>query len=82
MTAYTPHTADRAFILHQVLNAPAQWQALPAFAEVDAALADQVLEESGKFVAEVIAPLNRIGDEVGAQWQAGVVTMAPGFRQA
>ena len=31
MTAYTPHTADRAFILHQVLNAPAQWQALPDY---------------------------------------------------
>ena len=82
MNAYQPVTADRAFILHRVLNAPAQWQALAPFAEVDAELADQVLEESGKFVAEVIAPLNRIGDEVGARWADGAVTMAPDFRNA
>ncbi len=82
MNSYQPITADRAFILHQVLQAPAQWQALAPFAEVDAALADQVLEASGKFVGEVIAPLNRVGDEVGARWHDGRVTMPPGFRDA
>ena len=40
MNAYQPVTADRAFILHRVLNAPAQWQALAPFAEVDAELAE------------------------------------------
>jgi alkylation response protein AidB-like acyl-CoA dehydrogenase len=82
MNSYQPITADRAFILHQVLQAPAQWQALAPFAEVDAALADQVLEQSGKFVGEVIAPLNRVGDETGARWADGAVTMPPGFRDA
>jgi alkylation response protein AidB-like acyl-CoA dehydrogenase len=46
----------------------------------------QVLEESAKFVAEVVAPLQRVGDEVGAQHGQengiGKVTMAPGFRDA
>jgi len=65
-----------------VLDAPVQLQALPAFAEVDADLVQQVLEEAGKFVASEIAPLQRTGDEVGCRFDAGVVTAPPGFRQA
>ncbi|WP_374406206.1 acyl-CoA dehydrogenase family protein [Hydrogenophaga sp.] len=71
-----------AFILQSVLQAPQQLQALSAHAEADADLMQQVLEESGKFVAEVIAPLNRDGDEIGAKWKDGTVTMPPGFRDA
>ena len=70
------------FILHQVLQAPAQLQTLPVHAEADEALIQQVLEEAGKFVGEVVAPLNRAGDEIGAQWKDGAVTMPPGFRDA
>ncbi|PIT82613.1 acyl-CoA dehydrogenase [Limnohabitans sp. 15K] len=82
MTAYLPRTDDMQFVLSRVLNAPAQLQALPAFAEVDSDLMQQVLDEAGKFVGEVIAPLNRDGDEIGAQWRDGAVTMPPGFRDA
>ncbi len=82
MNAYTPRTDEMHFVLSRVLNAPAQLQALPAFAEADPALMQQVLDEAGKFVAQVIAPLNRDGDEIGAQWQDGVVTMPPGFKAA
>jgi alkylation response protein AidB-like acyl-CoA dehydrogenase len=82
MNAYQPRTDDMAFILSEVLQAPAQLQALPAFAEVDPDLMRQVLDEAGKFVGEVVAPLNRDGDEIGARWEAGKVTMAPGFRDA
>ena len=38
MNAYQPRTDDMQFVLSRVLNAPAQLQALPAFAEVDADL--------------------------------------------
>ena len=82
MNAYQPRTDDMHFLLSRVLKAPAQLQALPAFAEVDAELMQQVLDEAGKFVGEVIAPLNRDGDEIGAQWQDGAVTMPPGFKDA
>ena len=82
MSAYHPPTDDMQFVLSRVLNAPTQLQALPAFAEVDADLMQQVLEEAGKFVGEVIAPLNRDGDEIGAQWKDGAVTMPPGFKAA
>ncbi|NVO04672.1 MAG: acyl-CoA dehydrogenase [Rhodoferax sp.] len=86
MSDYQPRPADIQFILKKVLGAPAYLQSLPAYAEVDADLMDQVLEESAKFVGEVVAPLQRIGDEVGAQHSlengTGKVTMAPGFRDA
>ena len=82
MNAYQPRTDDMAFILADVLRAPEHLQALPAYAEVDPELMRQVLDEAGKFVGEVIAPLNRDGDEIGARFEAGSVTMAPGFRDA
>ena len=82
MNAYQPRTDDMFFVLSCVLDGPAQLQALPAFDQVDGALMQQVLGEAGKFVGEVIAPLNRDGDEIGAQFKDGTVTTPPGFRQA
>ena len=82
MNAYQPQPAEQRFILQNVLQAPQQFAALPAYADFDEDLLVQVTDEAGKFVGEVIAPLSREGDEVGAQWQAGAVTMPPGFRDA
>jgi hypothetical protein len=79
---YQPRLEDINFILEKVLHVPQRIAEMPAFAEVDADLMNQVLEEAGKFVGEQIAPLNRVGDEVGAQIKDGVVTMPPGFKAA
>ncbi|MEO6854528.1 MAG: acyl-CoA dehydrogenase family protein [Rhodoferax sp.] len=73
---------DITFILCDVLQAPAQWQALPPFADTDADLALQVLDEAGKFVANVVAPLQRAGDEIGCRFEAGQVATPPGFKAA
>jgi acyl-CoA dehydrogenase len=45
-------------------------------------LVDSILGEAARFSSEVLAPLNRAGDRHGAQWRDGMVTTAPGFRQA
>ncbi|MCX7261708.1 MAG: acyl-CoA dehydrogenase family protein [Burkholderiales bacterium] len=82
MSHYQPNIQDIQFVLSRVLNAPDQLKSLPVFEELDAELVQQVLDEAGKFVGEVIAPLNRDGDEIGAQWQDGKVTMPPGFHSA
>lgn len=83
MNAYRPQPAEHGFILLDVLGAPQALAALPTLAEhADADLLRQVLDEAGKFVGEVVAPLSREGDEVGARWNAGAVTMPPGFRDA
>ena len=82
MNHFQPPTDKMFFILEQVLQAPGLLQALPAHEEVDTALMQQVVEEAGKFVGEVVAPLNREGDETGARFKDGVVTTPPGFRAA
>ncbi|MEX1165963.1 MAG: acyl-CoA dehydrogenase family protein [Hydrogenophaga sp.] len=82
MNHYQPNTDDMFFLLQEVLRAPEQLQALSVFADADADLMRQVAEEADKFVGEVIAPMNRQGDEVGVQFKNGTVTTPPGFREA
>ncbi len=83
MTPYPPHTDDHAFVLFEVLRAPQTLAPLAAMAEhADPDLLRQVVDEAAKFVGEVISPLNRAGDETGARWHAGAVTMPAGFRDA
>ncbi len=82
MSHFQARTQDMQFVLSNVLSATDQLQKLALFSEIDDDLVLQVLDESAKFVVEVIAPLNRNGDEIGAQWKDGKVTMPPGFQAA
>jgi acyl-CoA dehydrogenase len=43
---------------------------------------EAVLTEAGRMAAEVIAPLDRVGDEIGATFKDGAVTTAPGWKEA
>jgi alkylation response protein AidB-like acyl-CoA dehydrogenase len=52
------------------------------FAEATPDLVDAILEGAGAFAAGEFAPLNRVGDTVGARWTDGKVTMPPGFSEA
>ena len=79
---YQAPMTDIQFILNNVLHAPAQLLTLPCFAEADADLVQQVLEEAGKFVTNQVAPLQEVGDSVGCTWDAGRVTTPPGFKEA
>ncbi|WP_447746962.1 acyl-CoA dehydrogenase family protein [Variovorax boronicumulans] len=79
---YQPRPEDARFLLNAVLDAPTRLRALAPFAEVDKPLQSQVLEEAARFVGEVIAPLNREGDEVGCRFDGGEVVTPPGFRAA
>jgi hypothetical protein len=66
MNHYQPRTGDMVFIFAQVLDAPAQLQALGPYADLDADLMRQVLDEAGKFVGDVVAPLNRAAGRAGS----------------
>ncbi len=81
MSNFNPPLEDIRFVLHELLDVPAI-QALPGHGDTGPELIDAVLEEAGKFAAQVLAPLNRSGDTVGNQWHAGEVTTAPGFKEA
>lgn len=45
-------------------------------------LVDAVLAEAGRFATEVLAPLNTIGDRVGAAFKDGAVATPPGWKEA
>ncbi|QXH33201.1 acyl-CoA dehydrogenase C-terminal domain-containing protein [Pseudomonas muyukensis] len=83
MHDYKAPLRDMRFLLNEVFDAPALWQTLPALTErIDSTMADAILEEAAKLAAGLIAPLNRSGDEQGAQWENGLVTTPAGFREA
>lgn len=52
------------------------------YGDFDADIASAVLEEAGKFATDVLAPLNKIGDEHGIKLADGKVTTAPGWPDA
>ena len=41
-----------------------------------------VLEEAGKFAAEELAPLNKVGDKTPARWVNGKAVASPGWKEA
>ncbi|MEF2276267.1 acyl-CoA dehydrogenase C-terminal domain-containing protein [Pseudomonas aeruginosa] len=83
MPEYNAPLRDMRFLLNDVFDAPALWQRLPRLAErIDADTADAILEEAAKVTGGLLAPLNRSGDEEGAQWQDGAVRTPAGFREA
>ncbi len=52
------------------------------YGDFDADITAAVLEEAGKFASDVLAPLNRIGDQNGIKLDGGKVTTAPGWPDA
>ncbi|WP_165682017.1 acyl-CoA dehydrogenase C-terminal domain-containing protein [Metapseudomonas otitidis] len=83
MPEYNAPLRDLRFVLHELFEAPRLWARLPALAEtVDGDTADAILEEAAKVTGGLIAPLNRSGDEEGAQWIDGQVITPAGFKAA
>ncbi|TGV11257.1 acyl-CoA dehydrogenase [Mesorhizobium sp. M8A.F.Ca.ET.173.01.1.1] len=82
MAAYIPPTDDIAFLLKEVFDFDGLMQTLPGFEEINTDLAVSILEEAGKFCAEVLEPLNRSGDEEGCKLVDGIVSTPKGFAAA
>jgi alkylation response protein AidB-like acyl-CoA dehydrogenase len=84
MPQYTPPLRDMQFLLHEVLGAVDELKLLPRHAELDADTINAVLEEGGKFAAEVTAPLNLSGDAEGCTLDPATheVKAPTGFKQA
>ncbi len=78
MSDYRPPISDLAFLLEHVVGYD-EIAGFPGFEHADLATATDLLAEAGDFIAEVVAPTNRIGDTQGAvrNPDATVTTPAP-----
>ena len=83
MSTYKAPLDDLRFALYDVLGAEALFRQL-GFEDANRELVDAVLDEAARFTETVLAPLNKIGDEVGCKYDkaTGDVTPPPGFKDA
>jgi len=80
MPTYTAPTKDQQFVLHDVLKISEM--DIAGFADLDRDFTDAVLTEAGKLAADVLAPLNPVGDKQGCSLENGVVRVPDGFKEA
>ena len=82
MPQYTPPVRDTRFVLEHVVGLDRHAN-VPGFANATPDTVDAVLEEGGRFVAEVLFPLNQSGDQEGCtRHEDGSVTTPAGFKEA
>ena len=84
MPSYNPPIRDMQFVMHEVLKVADEYKAMPRHAEVDTDTINAILEEGGKFAAEVTFPLNMAGDEQGCVLDKNTheVATPKGFKEA
>ncbi|MBA3058051.1 MAG: acyl-CoA dehydrogenase C-terminal domain-containing protein [Gammaproteobacteria bacterium] len=84
MPSYTPPLRDMQFVMHELLHVVDDLSAIPKHADIDVDTINAVLEEGGKFAAEVAFPLNQSGDAEGCTLDpvTHAVTTPAGFKEA
>ena len=82
MPNYKAPLRDVRFLFHDVFDFPAHYASLPNGAEATPDMVDAILGECARFCEEVLAPLNRKGDEEGCHFKDGEVTTPTGFKDA
>lgn len=63
MPQYQAPLRDMNFVLHELLDVQSHYRQLPVFADTDRDTLDSVLALAAKFNENVLAPINRSGDE-------------------
>ncbi len=81
MATYTAPLRDMRFVYHELLDGDALAD-MPVYEDFSPDVVDAVLEEAGKFAAEVLFPLNLSGDAEGCTLENGVVRTPKGFKEA
>jgi len=83
MSIYKAPLTDIRFALYDVLGAEALFERLGQ-GEASRDIIDAVLDEAARFTETVLAPLNKVGDEIGCKLDTatGEVATPPGFKAA
>ncbi|NDF44524.1 MAG: acyl-CoA dehydrogenase [Betaproteobacteria bacterium] len=79
--SYNAPVKDMLFNIQHLANID-QIAQMPGFEDAGFDTAQAVLEESAKFTAGMVAPLNWEGDKNPSSWKDGVVTTTAGFKEA
>ena len=82
MPEYKAPLRDMQFAMQEVLDFSNHYAALPGCEDASPDMVGAILEEAARFAENVIAPLNKVGDEEGVQWHDGAVTTPSGFKEA
>jgi alkylation response protein AidB-like acyl-CoA dehydrogenase len=82
MPEYKAPLRDIRFVRNELLNYDAHYQRLPGGEDASPDMVDAILEEGAKFCEQVLAPLNRVGDQEGCVWSESGVKTPTGFKQA
>ncbi|MFM0205818.1 acyl-CoA dehydrogenase C-terminal domain-containing protein [Paraburkholderia sediminicola] len=81
MSTYIAPLRDMRFVMTELAGL-GELSSLPGYEEVSPELAEAVLDEAAKLATEVLAPLNKTGDEQGACLTKDGVVAADGFAKA
>jgi alkylation response protein AidB-like acyl-CoA dehydrogenase len=81
MPEYKAPLRDMRFLVDEVFDFASTYRRIGA-SDATPDMVNAILEEGAKFCEQVLAPINRSGDEEGAVWKDGEVTTPKGFKEA
>ncbi len=81
MPEYKAPLRDMRFLIDEVFDFTNSYATIGAD-DATPDMVNAILEEGAKFCEQVLAPLNRSGDEEGCHYEDTVVTTPKGFKEA